>query len=209
MRIVSGAHRGRTLTAPKGAQTRPTSDRVRESLFASLEGLGAVDGARVLDLFAGSGALGLEALSRGAASCAFVDHHRSAIAALRANVSALGVGAQTTIEQTTALRALASRTAGADSGDDAPVGGSAASGAAAEAGSGFDLVFADPPYPLSEDDLTAVLTALVPLLCGLEALVVVERSARSPQPGLPPELEVYRQKTYGETAVWLLQLREG
>ncbi len=92
MRIIAGLYRGRPLRAPKGEITRPTADRTREALFSMLiSRLGSLQGLRVLDLFAGSGALGLEALSRGANSCTFVEHDASALDALRANVTALGV----------------------------------------------------------------------------------------------------------------------
>lgn len=92
MRVVAGEHGGRRLVAPPGHDTRPTSDRVREATFNALESLGVVDGAVVVDLFAGSGALGIEALSRGAARAVFVERDRAALAALRANLDALGLG---------------------------------------------------------------------------------------------------------------------
>ena len=95
MRIIAGRWRGRKLVAPEGLATRPTADRVREALFSMLQSrLGSFEGLRVADLFAGSGALGLEALSRGAAHCTFVDSDRSAVAAIRANVAALGAEAE-------------------------------------------------------------------------------------------------------------------
>src|SRR5579864_1384618 len=102
MRVVSGTHRGRMLRAPKGRATRPTSDRVREALFSILA---SVEGANVLDLFAGSGALGIEALSRGAVSATFVDSAPAAIAAVRANLEDLGLDAE--VVRMPALRALA------------------------------------------------------------------------------------------------------
>lgn len=91
MRVVAGTAKGRRLQAPKGSEARPTSDRVREAIFSSLESLGAVRDASVLDLFCGSGALGIEALSRGAASATFVDDDRAALAAVRANLAATGL----------------------------------------------------------------------------------------------------------------------
>src|SRR3982074_3390954 len=91
MRVITGQFRGRSLTAPRGRDTRPTSDRVREALFSIVE---PVAGARVLDLFAGSGALGIEALSRGAAKAVFVDSSRAAVEAVRGNLVALGVDAE-------------------------------------------------------------------------------------------------------------------
>ncbi|WP_029089964.1 16S rRNA (guanine(966)-N(2))-methyltransferase RsmD [Brevibacterium album] len=187
MRIIAGRHRGRTVHAPRGRDTRPTSDRVRESLFASLEGMGALEGVRVLDVFAGSGALGLEALSRGAVHAVFVDRASGAVAALKRTVADLGEQARTQVLAQPAQRGL---------------------GALAEAGETFGLILLDPPYPLGEEELAGLLAAAAGLLDGLEALIVVERSARSPQPVLPDELEVFRHRTFGETAVWLLQLRE-
>ena len=121
MRIIAGDWRGRKLAAPAGASTRPTGDRVRETLFSMLASrLGSFADLRVADLYAGSGALGLEALSRGAAFACFVDNDPAAVAAIRANVEALGAG-----DRVTVLPASAARL---------------------PAGDPFDLIFADPPY---------------------------------------------------------------
>lgn len=109
MRIIAGEWRGRKLAAPKGEQTRPTADRARETLFAMLTSrLGSFDGLQVADLFAGSGALGLEALSRGAAHCLFVEQDRAALEAIRGNIAALGAGERTRVEagSVMALRAV-------------------------------------------------------------------------------------------------------
>lgn len=185
MRIIAGRHRGRPLHAPRGRDTRPTPDRVRESLFAMLDGLDACAGARVLDLFAGSGSLGLEALSRGAAHVTLVDQGSGPQAAIARSIADLGEEARTRVlgqRAQTAVERLR------------------------EDGESFDLVFADPPYPLGEDELARLLASLEDLLDGLSALLVVERSVRSPQPDLPDRLEVYREKAYGETRMWLLQL---
>ncbi len=123
MRIISGIYGGRRLVAPKGDIARPTQDRVREAWFSIL---GAeVDGARVLDLFAGSGALGLEALSRGAASAEFVEQARASLIALAANIEALGVEEVAKIRKGDALKAAEGLEPGS-----------------------YDLVFADPPYDL-------------------------------------------------------------
>ncbi|MBM3680705.1 MAG: 16S rRNA (guanine(966)-N(2))-methyltransferase RsmD [Actinobacteria bacterium] len=149
MRIVAGRHRSRRLAVPVGPDVRPTSDRAREAVFASL---GDVTGARVLDLFAGSGALGLEALSRGAASCVFVERDRTALAAIRANVAALGEEAAAAVRRgsaTTALRALA------------------------EAGAAFDLVLLDPPYG-DFPRLWPWLSEAVPAVLAPDGRVVVE-----------------------------------
>lgn len=134
MRIISGDWRGRKLVAPTGATTRPTADRARETLFSMLTSrLGGFTGLAVADLFAGSGALGLEALSRGAASCLFVETDREAIAAIRANIAHLNA-ANTDVRQSSALSPTT-------------------------AAKPFDLIFLDPPY--AQADLGAVLDALI------------------------------------------------
>jgi 16S rRNA (guanine966-N2)-methyltransferase len=97
MRVVAGELRGRKLVAPAGETTRPTTDKVRQAVFNSLESMGVVADAEVLDLFAGSGAMGIEALSRGAAHCTFVERDRAAVVALRANISALGLADRSTV----------------------------------------------------------------------------------------------------------------
>jgi 16S rRNA (guanine966-N2)-methyltransferase len=133
MRIIAGAWRGRTIDAPPGAATRPTADRVRETLFSMLVSrLGSLDGLRVADLFAGSGALGLEALSRGAARATFVDNDAKAVAAIRRNAEKLGAGERARI-----------------------IAGSAWALARDE---GFDLIFADPPYDVGAGN--AVVSAI-------------------------------------------------
>lgn len=185
MRIIAGRHRGRPLHTPKGRGTRPTPDRVRESLFASLDGTGILDGARVLDLFAGSGSLGLEALSRGAHDVVFVDQASGSVAALTRSIADLGEESRTQILSQRAQTAVDKLLT-----DDQR----------------FDVVFADPPYPVGEDELGRLLDSVSGLLRDLSALMVVERSVRSPQPTLPARLELYRDRTYGETRMWLLQL---
>lgn len=97
IRVVSGEFGGRKLVVPGGLATRPTTDKVRQAVFNSLDSAGLIDGAAVADLFAGSGALGIEALSRGAASCVFVERDRAALQALRANIAALGIASRTTV----------------------------------------------------------------------------------------------------------------
>jgi 16S rRNA (guanine966-N2)-methyltransferase len=124
MRVVAGTARGRTLVAPPGSRTRPTSDRVREAIFNALWSRGAVEGAAVVDLYAGSGALGVEALSRGAAHATFVDSDRAAREAIRRNVDTAGVAERATIVATSVERWLASL----------------------DTGVRFGLAFCDPPY---------------------------------------------------------------
>ena len=139
MRIVAGSAKGRPLRAPKGTRTRPTSDRVREAIFNTLWSLDAVDDATVADLFAGSGALGSEALSRGARSVVFVDDDADAIASIHANLATTGFAGQATV-----VRRDVVRWAVADPG----------------AAQHFDLVLADPPYSFEGwDDLLGAVDA--------------------------------------------------
>lgn len=153
MRIVAGRWRGRTIQAPKDARVRPTADRVREAWLAIV---GAhVDGARVLDLFAGSGALGLEALSRGAASCDFVELNPPSLRALGANIAALGAGDEAHVRRGDALRFVEGLAAGA-----------------------YDLAFADPPY--AHD--AAVKVAEHWLRVPFATVLGVEHSARTAMP---------------------------
>lgn len=182
-RIIAGDARGLRLDVP-GSGTRPTSDRVRESLFGALESADAIDGARVLDLYAGSGALGLESLSRGAASVDLVERARPAAAIVRRNAAAVAKalsGAAARVHESAVLPFLRRATGT------------------------WDLVFTDPPYDLDDAAMTADLTALAPLLSE-DAVVVIERGRRSTPPDAAAAgLEVVREKTYGDTAVWWAQ----
>lgn len=172
-RIIAGQYGGRRIQTPKGDGTRPTSDRVREAMFSSIESeLGGFDGLRVLDLFAGSGALGLEALSRGAAFAEFVESDAKAAAVIKRNLADLG--ASGTVTRTTAEKYVLRPAPGP-----------------------FDLIFLDPPYALP----TAAVGALVAALRQPDALFVVERSSRDPFTW-PEGVEGLRDKAYGETRVW-------
>lgn len=171
MRVVAGTHGGRVLQAPKGTATRPTSDRVREALFSMLA---SVQGAHVLDLFAGSGALGIEALSRGAATATFVDSAAPAVTTIRSNLESLGLEA--TVLRMPALRALTCT----------PV-----------ADRQYDLVFLDPPYRLASSLAPELLTALPPILAPA-ARVVVESDRRAP---LVLDLPLLRERLYGDTMI--------
>lgn len=184
-RIVSGFAGSLALSVPRSG-TRPTSDRVREAMFSSLEARDALRGANVLDLYAGSGALGLEAASRGAASVVFVERNAAAARVCTANTSVITKAAP---------RSRAPRL-------DVVVA-SAHSYLTRELSPDhlFDVAFLDPPYDLDEAQLATELIALVPLLAD-GAVVIVERSTRSPEPTWPSELVLERAKTYGETAVW-------
>ena len=168
MRVVAGAYKGRRLQAPRGPRTRPTADRVREALFSIL---GDVSGLHVLDLYAGSGALGIEALSRGAAAATFVERDPGAVAAIRHNLEA--VGSQAEVRRQDALRFLG-----------------AARGA-------FDLVFLDPPYDAAVR-LAEPLSERLPAVLGEEARIVTESDKRAPlELSLPVELE----RVYGDTRI--------
>jgi 16S rRNA (guanine966-N2)-methyltransferase len=176
-RIIAGSAGGRRIETPKGSDTRPTSDRVREALFSALQARHVLDGAAVLDLFTGSGALGLEAASRGAASVVLVDSARAAVEVARRNVATLGLPGVRVVHAPV-LRYLA--------GPPAPV----------------DLALLDPPYAVDEETLAQVLTALESGHLAPGAVVVVERSARSPQPPWPGAWTADGVRRYGDTAVW-------
>jgi 16S rRNA (guanine966-N2)-methyltransferase len=178
-RIVAGTAGGRTLTVPRKG-TRPTSERVREALFSRLEHLDVVDGARVLDLFAGSGALGLEAASRGAAAVTLVEAAKEAAEVCRRNVDALGLPG---------VVVVADR---AERFVERPV---------AEP---WDLVLVDPPYDLDEDVLAAVLAGVGPGLAD-GSVLAVERSSRAPEPAWPAGTTRFDRRAYGETVVWFAE----
>jgi 16S rRNA (guanine966-N2)-methyltransferase len=186
MRITGGTHRSRTLRAPRGNRTRPTSDRVREALFGILEARRPIEGARVLDLYGGTGALALEAVSRGAAHATIVESARSALDAIRANVDALGTGARVRIVAAPVERAAALIA------EQAP----------------FDLVLVDPPYALVRTgDAGRALEALVRsgLLAG-DAVLVLEHAGADPPPRLDA-LELRASRRYGDTALSFYALR--
>lgn len=171
MRVIGGELRGRKLAAPALAGLRPTSDRVREAVFDILFSLGGVDGARVADVFAGSGALGIEALSRGAASATFVERDPAAVAGLRRNLAAVGLGDAERSGTAQVVRADAVAWAGATD-------------------TRYDLVLCDPPYAF---------TAWAALLAALPADVAVLESARELE--LPAGWAVLRSRRYGGTLV--------
>jgi 16S rRNA (guanine966-N2)-methyltransferase len=172
MRIVAGSRKGHRIAAPKGVVTRPTSDRVREALFSIV---GTVEGAVVVDLFAGSGALGLEALSRGARSCLFVERDRAAARVIRANLEKLRLTGATVVDRDVAGTLRDER----------------------ERGRRYDLVLADPPYDEWERH-AAVLSDGVPGVLADHALVVVETADRV-EPDLPLDLVTTRR--YGSARI--------
>lgn len=174
MRIIAGTHRGHRLVAPPSG-TRPTSDRVREALFSALEARTDLQDAVVLDLFAGSGALGLEAMSRGAGRLLAVDSARAAVSVLRGNAARLGVSVEV---HTVPVATFLARTP--------PVAA--------------DLVLLDPPY---DYDGVGEVLALLPPWVTPGGIVVLERSSRSADPVFPPTLGVVGERRYGETTLWL------
>jgi len=174
MRVIAGRLGGRRLRAPRGSATRPTSDRVREALFAML---GEVEGASVLDLFAGTGALGIEALSRGAESAVFVELDAGAVRALRANLASLGIGSdQAQVRRRDALGALRSARGRKET---------------------YDLVFIDPPYRQAHE-WGAELSAVLPSVLRPAARVVVESDRRA---ALELGVEIERERRYGDTTI--------
>lgn len=177
-RIVAGAAKGRRLVVPPRG-TRPTSDRAREALFSTLAGLLDLDGARVLDLYAGTGAVGLEALSRGAGEVTFVESDRSAAAVLRRNVEAVGLPGAHIVNNPVDVYLAGAPTAP------------------------FDLAYLDPPYALDDASLGKVLSALAaPGWLVVETVVVVERSAHAGEPRWPDVIESVKQKRYGAGLLW-------
>jgi 16S rRNA (guanine966-N2)-methyltransferase len=179
-RIIGGRAGGRRIDTPGGTATRPTSDRVREALFSALEAdLGTLHGTRFLDLYAGSGAVGLEAWSRGAAAVTLVESDRRTARLVYANARLLGCR-DCEVLTTSVREALRRRPRHP-----------------------YDVAFLDPPYPLTGETVGGDLAALVQhgwLAPG--ARVVVERSARTPEPPWPPGLVAERSRTYGETVLW-------
>jgi len=217
-RIVGGEFGGRVLEVP-ATGTRPTSDRVREAIFSKLQHDGALTEARVLDLFAGSGALGIEAISRGAKTALLVDSGKKAVAAAQRNVAALGLADQVRVVADDAARytAAMSRSGGLTapnlrmlSPDAAQNPELATALQQAAADRAITLVFLDPPYDYPETDLAKVLENLMRTgLLPQGAVVVVERGTRTPPPTWPPGMEQTTFKTYGETVVYYAEVVEG
>jgi 16S rRNA (guanine(966)-N(2))-methyltransferase RsmD len=187
MRIVAGTYRGRRLAAPRGRDVRPTADRVREALFSIL---GSVDGQLVLDLFAGTGAMGLEALSRGAGGATFVEIDRSAHEIVRRNIDATVTDGQHSVDLI--------------KGDAARVVRSLAL-----AGKRFDLVFFDPPYDRTAE-LVAETADSLPTICADDACVIVEVATRHreviEQAAAAWRATVELERAYGDTVVGILRL---
>ncbi|MBX6767888.1 MAG: 16S rRNA (guanine(966)-N(2))-methyltransferase RsmD [Actinomadura rubrobrunea] len=179
-RVIAGSAGGRRLAVPPGRDTRPTSDRAREGLFSTIGALlGSLEGLRVADLYAGSGAVGLEALSRGAAHALLVESHPRAVKVIRQNAAALGLpGARVCADR---VERVVRRP------PEEP----------------YDLIFADPPYALSDDAVTALLETLRDQhWAAPDALIVIERSVRGAPPQWPDGYVAVRDRRYGEAVFW-------
>ncbi len=195
-RIISGAAGGVRLASVPGDNTRPTTDRVKESLFSKLESYDIIRGARVLDAFGGSGALGCEALSRGAASVTLLDTYPKAVAVIRKNVAAVE-------------KAMGRAGAGSSSaaGSVARVQQSQALTYVKSASGPWDLVFVDPPYAMPNEQVSELLEALTPKLAE-GAVVVVERSSRDAEPVWGEGLYCFSTRQHGETVLYYVESDE-
>jgi 16S rRNA (guanine966-N2)-methyltransferase len=180
-RVIAGAAGGRRLAVPKGTTTRPTSDRAREGLFSSVASeLGGLDGRRVLDLYAGSGAVGLEALSRGASQVLLVESDPRAAAVIKANIATVGLPGATVVADRVE-RLL---------------------GRPPQLAETYDLAFADPPYAVTDQAVTRVLEQLAAGWLAPGALVVIERATRSGALDWPPGYLKGKSRRYGEATFW-------
>ena len=184
-RIIAGAAGGTPLASVPGSLTRPTTDRVKEALFSRLDAFDVITGARVLDLYAGSGALGVESGSRGAGTVDLVEFDAKASGVCQRNADLVNgvVGRKVVTVHRSKVESFLER---------------------ASLDETWDLVFLDPPYPLDEPALSAVLAKLNPHLAPA-AVVVVERSSRSPEPAWPGGVERFAEKKYGETRLWFAE----
>ena len=179
-RIVAGAFGGRRLAVPVGEETRPTSDRVREALFSTLESLTEIEGCRFADLYAGSGAVGLEAASRGAAHVLLVEAQARAARSIRSNIATLGLDSVCHLVTTRVASVLA-----------------------APPDEAYDVIFADPPYGLADVELAAATAAIVERgWLGPDGVLVLERSTRSGEPAAIEGVTAERARRYGESTLW-------
>ena len=180
-RIIAGTHGGRRLAAPAGSHTRPTSDRVREALFSSLESMTTLSGARFADLYAGSGAVGLEALSRGASSALLVESEPRAVRVIRGNIATLRLGSAARLVTGPVLKVVSQP----------------------PDGDPYDVVFADPPYEVTDQELREVQHALLDNgWLAPDAVLVIERSTRTPSMSWVDGITADRSRHYGETTLW-------
>jgi 16S rRNA (guanine(966)-N(2))-methyltransferase RsmD len=178
-RIVAGTRGGRRLAAPPGEATRPTSDRVREALFSTLETLTDIEGCRFADLYAGSGAVGLEAASRGAAHVLLVEAQARAARTVRENIAAVGLDEVCRLVTAKVATVLAK-----------------------EPDAGYDVIFADPPYALADQELEAVAAGVCTGWLAAGGVLVLERSTRSGEPAGIEGVTAERSRRYGESTLW-------
>lgn len=186
MRVIAGSVRGMKLAAPRGMQTRPTADRVREALFSIVSSRRDLEEAQVLDICAGTGSLGIEALSRGADFCCFVEHDRHVQAVLEKNLAATGLAARSqilTLDCLKALRLLASQ------------------------GRRFDVAFFDPPYASALYDTVPEAVGALSLLAD-DGVLIVECAVRNPLPERVGTLIKRDRRVYGDTALEFFMLED-
>lgn len=190
-RIIAGAAGGHPLKSVPGDATRPTTDRVKEALFSRLDSWDILAGARVLDLFAGSGSLGIETASRGARQVVLVEKAPKAVSVCQQNASLVNkvLKANTVTVQRGTVDSVLDGYYNANSGVPSKT---------------FDIVLLDPPYPLTEEELAVTLEKISRILAE-DATVIVERSGRSPEPTWPSALEKFADKKYGETHLWFAE----
>lgn len=190
MRVISGRFKGVALTTPK-AGTRPTTDRTKEAIFSHLDSWGVLDDARVLDLFAGTGALGIEALSRGARELVAVESSAPAAALIAQTLTALKHNRSWELGMSArVIKARAEKYA-----------------ACASAVAPFDVIFIDPPYAFETEACNQLLTDLAGReLTGDDTVIMLERSTRSEEPTAPENWEITDRRDYGETAVYYIEL---
>jgi 16S rRNA (guanine966-N2)-methyltransferase len=187
LRVIAGALRGRRLVAPPGDAVRPTKDVVKEAVFSALDARGAIRDATVLDLYAGTGSLAIEALSRGASRAVLVERDRAALAALTQNVAQLDLGARTAVVRLDVERFVAGRPPG-----EAP----------------FDLVLADPPYDTADDAVVSLIRSLgAPGWLAEGAVVAIERPVRSGT-AVPDGFRACWERTFGDTLVFFVDAAE-
>ena len=184
MRVIAGSARGTTLNCPRGLSTRPATDRLRMSLFSMLEG--TIEGSRVLDLYAGSGSLGIEALSRGAASCTFVEASPQAVAALEKNLERTRFCARARVIRADAREALLRLKA---------------------RGKFFDMVFVDPPFSSTKDGIEAL--GAVRAACAQGAVVFLRAEAGSCELDPPRGLRLFTEKRWGRSLGFLMIREDG
>lgn len=186
-RIIAGSAGGTRLTNVPGESTRPTTDRVKEALFSRLESYNMLKGVHVLDLFGGSGALGCEALSRGAAHVDFVDHYLKAVSVIERNIAAVSkTAAGSARVHRMAARAYLNQVSGLPQKNP------------------WDLIFVDPPYAVTNSELEELLGLLTGRVSE-GAVIVVERASRTAEPSWPSGLEKFSEKKYGETILYYVE----